>query len=119
MRLIDNASGWQDAGVGDVIGIHMYRNPKPPPPQPHRASVLGECGALPLAFPGNEDFAEGTRRYQELLGRFHGFHKSQALSAVVYTQLTNVENERNGLLTYDRAVIQVDADKIAAANRGH
>jgi hypothetical protein len=117
-RLIDNASGWQDAGVGDVIDIHMYRNPKPPPPQPDRASVLGECGALPLAFPGNEDFAEGTRRYQELLGRLHGFNKSQALSAVVYTQLTNVENERNGLLTYDRAVIQVEADKIAAANRG-
>jgi hypothetical protein len=36
----------------------------------------------------------------------------------VYTQLTNVENERNGLLTYDRAVIQVDVDKVASANRG-
>lgn len=40
------------------------------------------------------------------------------LSAVVYTQITNVENERNGLLTYDRAVIQVDVGKAAAANRG-
>jgi len=37
---------------------------------------------------------------------------------VVYTQLTNVENNRNGLLTYDRAVIQVDMDKVASANCG-
>ena len=117
-RLIDNASGWEDAKVGDVLDIHMYRRPKPPPPQPDRAIVLGECGGMPLAFPANADFAEGTRRYQDLLRLFHGYCISDGLSAAVYTQLTNVENERNGLLTYDRAVIQVDVDKVAAANRG-
>jgi beta-galactosidase/beta-glucuronidase len=117
-RLIDNASGWQDAGLGDVLDIHMYRNPKAPPPQPDRASVLGECGGMPLAFPANADFAEGTRRYEELLRRLHGYCRSDGLSAAVYTQITNVENERNGLLTYDRAVIQVDVAKVAAANRG-
>ncbi len=116
--MIDNASGWEDAKVGDVLDIHMYRRPKPPPPQPDRAIVLGECGGMPLAFPANADFAEGTRRYQDLLRLFHGYCISDGLSAAVYTQLTNVENERNGLLTYDRAVIQVDVDKVAAANRG-
>src|SRR5207244_4115242 len=35
----------------------------------------------------------------------------------VYTQITDVETEANGLLTYDRAVIKPDAEKIAAANR--
>jgi hypothetical protein len=50
------------------------------------------------------------------LGR--GYCRSDGLSAVVYTQITHVENERNGLLTYDRAVIQVDVGKAAAANRG-
>ena len=117
-RLIDNASGWQDAGLGDVLDVHMYRRPKAPPPQPDRASALGECGGMPLAFPANADFVEGSRRYAELLQLFHGYNNLEALSAVVYTQLTNVENERNGLLTYDRAVIQVDVDKVAAANRG-
>ncbi|MEI6178481.1 MAG: sugar-binding domain-containing protein [Verrucomicrobiota bacterium] len=117
-RLIDGASGWDDAMVGDVLDLHMYRHPKPPPPQPDRAIMLGECGGMPLAFPANADFAEGTRRYQDLLRLFHGYYKADGLSAAVYTQLTNVENERNGLLTYDRAVIQVDVDKVAAANRG-
>ncbi len=117
-RLIDNASGWQDAGVGDVLDVHMYRNPKAPPAQPDRACVLGECGGMPLAFPANADFAEGSRRYAELIQRLRGYSGSDALSAVVYTQLTNVENERNGLLTYDRSIIQVDVEKVAAANRG-
>lgn len=116
-RLINAASGWQDDGLGDVLDVHMYRRPKTPPPQLERASVLGECGGMPLAFPANADFVEGSRRYAELLQLFHGYNNSEALSAVVYTQLTNVENERNGLLTYDRGVIQVDVDKVAAANR--
>jgi hypothetical protein len=117
-RLVDNASGCEDAKVGDVLDMHMYRNPKAPPPQPGRAGVLGECGGLPLAYPGNADFSDGTRRYEELLQRLHGYRKSDGLSAVVYTQITNVENERNGLLTYDRAVIQIDVTRAAAANRG-
>ena len=65
----------------------------------------------------NADFTDGTRRYEEPLQRLHGFREFQTLSAVVCTQLTDVENERNGLLTYDRAVIQVDVDKVAEANR--
>ena len=117
-RLINSASGWDDAKVGDILDIHMYRNPKPPPPQPDRAGVLGECGGMPLAFPANADFAEGSRRYAELLDKIHGFHNEQAMSGAVYTQITNVENERNGLLTFDRAVIQVNVDEVAAANRG-
>ena len=117
-RLIDGASGWENSDAGDVFDLHMYRHPKPPPPQPDKAIVLGECGGMPLAFPANADFAEGTRRYQDLLRLFHGYCDSDGLSAAVYTQITNVENERNGLLTYDRAVIQVDVDKVAAANRG-
>ena len=40
---------------------------------------------------------------------------SDGLSAAVYTQLTDVETESNGLLTYDRKVIKVDLEKTAAA----
>jgi hypothetical protein len=40
------------------------------------------------------------------------------MSAAVYTQITDVETEANGLLTYDRAVLKVDLDRAAAANRG-
>jgi len=117
-RLINNASGWEDAGVGDVFDIHMYRHTKAPPPQPDRAGVIGECGGIPLAFPANADFVEGTRRYEELIRRLRTSHTTEALSGVVYTQLTNVRGERNGLLTYDRSVIQVIVDRVSAANRG-
>jgi len=40
------------------------------------------------------------------------------MSAAIYTQITDVETECNGLLTYDRALIKVDLDKVAAANAG-
>jgi len=42
----------------------------------------------------------------------------RGLSAAVYTQLTDVETEANGLLTYDRAIIKADVGRVAAANKG-
>jgi len=47
-----------------------------------------------------------------------GLKDTLGLSAAVYTQTTDVEIEANGLLTYDRAVIKVDVDRVAAVNRG-
>ncbi|MDA0765337.1 MAG: glycoside hydrolase family 2 [Verrucomicrobia bacterium] len=117
-RLIDNASGWEDAKVGDVFDIHMYRHPMPPAPQPDRAGVLGECGAFRFGDASNADFVKGTGLYTELLGKFHRYHNEQGMSGVVYTQLVDVEGERNGLMTYDRSVIQVNVEKVADANRG-
>ena len=43
----------------------------------------------------------------------------KGLSAAVYTQTTDVEVEVNGLMTYDRAMVKMDMDKVAAANHGH
>src|SRR5262249_46328444 len=42
----------------------------------------------------------------------------KGLSGAVYTQLTDVESEANGLITYDREVIKVDLERVSAANRG-
>ena len=44
--------------------------------------------------------------------------REQGLNAAVYTQLTDVETECNGLVTYDRAFVKGDAARMAAANRG-
>jgi hypothetical protein len=38
----------------------------------------------------------------------------KGLAAAVYTQTTDVEVEVNGLMTYDRAVLKLDADNIRA-----
>jgi len=129
-RLVDSASGWTDTGAGDLHDIHKYPGPAAPDPEPQRASVLGEFGGLGLAinghtwtekswgYRGTADSAELTARYIGLLRRVWGFQQSHGLSAAVYTQIADTETECNGLLTYDRDVIKVDVQKVAAANRG-
>ncbi len=129
-RLVNNASGWTDTKVGDVIDVHNYPNPRSPAPEAARAAVLGEFGGLGLGVDGhtwtNKNWAyQGTTssdhltsRYEALLRRVWGFQEKPGLSAAVYTQTTDVETEINGLLTYDRAVMKVDVLRISAANRG-
>ncbi len=129
-RLVNSASGWTDRKVGDVIDWHRYPAPGSPAPEPKRAAVLGEFGGLGLAIPGHlwkadhwgykgmRDPEDLTRTYEKFLKDAYGLRESAGLSAIVYTQITDVEVECNGLLTYDRAVIKPDVDRIAAANRG-
>lgn len=130
-RLINNASGWNDTGVGDLNDIHVYPGPACPEPDAKRAVVLGEFGGLGLTVKGHtwskdawgyrqmNDRGELTARYCNLLRRAYDLEREQGLSAIVYTQTTDVETECNGLFTYDREVLKVDPVKVAAANRGH
>ncbi len=129
-RLVNNASGWTDQKVGDVNDIHAYPAPQSPPAEPGRAVVLGEFGGLGLAIPGHTWKAEHwgyqgmanqdqlTAKYETFLQSVYQFKDSPGLCAAVYTQITDVEVECNGLLTYDRAVIKPDLERIAAVNRG-
>jgi hypothetical protein len=59
-----------------------------------------------------------TRKYEQMLKETYELRDSAGLAAAVYTQTTDVEIEANGLLTYDRAVLKVDPERVAAANRG-
>ncbi|MFG0284678.1 MAG: sugar-binding domain-containing protein [Phycisphaerales bacterium JB039] len=131
-RLVNAASGWTDRGVGDVHDIHSYPGPAAPALEPDRAAVLGEFGGLGLPVEGHlwrdrdnwgyrtyETAADLTDAYVELLERLH-LLIGRGLGAAVYTQTTDVEIEVNGLMTYDRAVIKVDAERAAeAAQRLH
>jgi len=129
-RLANNASGWTDKPVGDVVDMHRYPGPGAPPVEPRRAGVLGEFGGLGLGVDGHTwtkktwgyrgmtSSEELTRRYTRLLQGVWGLRDTQALSAAIYTQITDVETECNGLLTYDRSVIKVDLAKVLAANQG-
>ena len=131
LRLVDCASGWTDRpGVGDVHDLHAYPHPAAPPAEPKRAGVLGEFGGLGLGVDGHTwspktwgyQGAAGrddlTRKYEGLLRESWELKDAKGLNAVVYTQITDVETEANGLLTYDREVIKVDTKRVAAANRG-
>jgi hypothetical protein len=129
-RLVNNASGWNDMGAGDVNDVHVYPGPGAPRADGKRANVLGEFGGLGLSLKGhlwNEktwsyrgvaDSADLTRQYERLLKRVYDLKEKQGLNAAIYTQLTDVEVEANGLLTYDREITKVDVNRVAAANRG-
>jgi hypothetical protein len=129
-RIVNNASGWFDGKCGDLIDMHKYPGPGSPEPETNRAAVLGEFGGLGLGLKGHTWAQENwgyqgmadqdklTEKYLALLSRAWGLKDEPGLSAVVYTQTTDVETECNGLMTYDRAVIKVNPEKGRAANLG-
>jgi hypothetical protein len=128
-RLVNNASGWTDKKCGDVSDIHSYPNPRCPPLEEKRASVLGEFGGLGLAVEGHmwkkenwgyrgmADADELVRTYERLLQKAYELKDAPGLCACVYTQTTDCEVECNGLMTYDR-IVKGDLARIAAANKG-
>ena len=122
-RLVDNASGWTDRGVGDVVDEHHYPGPGMPEPEENRAAVLGEFGGEALVVKDHlwiQDFSEAPTHYEtsqskEALRRTYDRMiqevdslKEEGLAEAVYTQTTDVESEVNGVMTYDRAVIKFD-----------
>jgi hypothetical protein len=128
-RLVDNASGWDDADAGAVIDRHEYVGPSTPRPSATRAAVLGEFGGLGLKVAGHEwnpqksfnyemqsDAGHLNERYLGLIGRLPALMELGGLSAAVYTQLTDVETEVNGIMTYDRAQVKFDQAKLKAAH---
>ena len=129
-RLVNNASGWTDKNAGDVMDIHNYPKPLSPKAEPKRAIVLGEFGGLGLAIPnhtwkkehwgykGMQDNEQLTSTYETFLKKVYEYKDNPGLSAAVYTQITDVEVECNGLLTYDRAIIKPDLNRISLANQG-
>ncbi len=129
-RLVSNASGWVDQRVGDLMDIHVYPGPGAPKVEARRAGVLGEFGGIGLPLKGHMWQAENwgyegaadrealTTRYVDLLAAVHDLKVNAGLAAAVYTQTTDVETETNGLLTYDRAVVKLDAARVRAANQG-
>ncbi|MBM3293627.1 MAG: beta-galactosidase [Candidatus Aminicenantes bacterium] len=130
-RLVNNASGWTDKGVGDVVDIHAYPGPAMPPVEEKRAAVLGEFGGLGLPISGHLWQAEGNwgyrnfndiqayeRRYADLLKSLYPL-VDKGLAAAVYTQTSDCEIEVNGLATYDREVVKLDPARFSALNRGY
>lgn len=126
-RVVDSTSGWHDRGVTDVISKHIYFTPikvkagaKP--------YVLSEFGGFSHRVNGhtfnNKMFGYKIYNSPESLAKAYKktFERviipqiSKGLSATVYTQLTDVEDELNGLLTYDRKVVKIPVDVLKKIN---
>ena len=126
-RLVSNASGWLDHQCGDIVDAHRYPGPAMPALEPNRVAVLGEFGGQGLAIPGHmwQEKTWGYKasgnpdalatRYQQFIDDLKPL-KARGLSAAIYTQTTDVEIEKNGLLTYDRKVAKIPVAKLAAMN---
>ena len=127
-RLANPTSGWVDRNVGDVHDMHNYPGPGMFPVGNDRASVLGEFGGLGWPIEGHcwldkknwgyrsfTDQAALRESYAGLVARLRPLIGS-GLSAAVYTQTTDVEIEVNGLMTYDRELVKMDAEWLAKTN---
>lgn len=125
-RLVSNASGWTDKNVGDILDHHHYPSPVAPVDS-NRAVVCGEYGGVKYAI-DNHMWKSGwgyttVNSGEELMDYFEGymetikgFKNTKGLSGVVYTELTDVEIELNGFITYDRKVIKVDVNRMKNIN---
>lgn len=127
-RIVDTTSGWHDLGHSDVISKHIYFTPIKVK-KGNRPYVLSEFGGLGLKLKGHtfNDKMFGykvyfskdslTKAYSRLYNNVIIPQIKDGLSAAVYTQLTDVEDELNGLMTYDREVEKIDRDVLRNINK--
>ncbi|MDL5351571.1 sugar-binding domain-containing protein [Microbacterium sp. zg-YB36] len=128
-RPTDHASGWHDQDAGDLRSLHVYFRPvRVPRGSDRRVLAVTEYGGYSLAVPQHTWTRKvfGYRRYRSrtaLLRAIERLHDreiapaiARGLAATVYTQLTDVEDEVNGMVTYDRRFVKVDELAVRAMN---
>ncbi|MCD8075369.1 MAG: glycoside hydrolase family 2 [Lachnospiraceae bacterium] len=125
-RLIDHASGWFDQGGGDIKSVHNYFRPLKVK-NDRRPFVISEYGGYTYSVPGHvysdvpygyrsystkEEFTEALKKLQKNIREL----SSRGLSGAVYTQLSDIEEETNGLYTWDRKVCKVTEAEVGIVN---
>lgn len=117
-RLINEACGWFDQCGGDMYSIHSYFKPLRVRPQKDRVVALTEYGGCSFAIPGHvvseKEFGyksckskeELTAQYRKLWTQKVCANLKRGLSAACYTQTSDVEEEINGIFTYDREEVK-------------
>lgn len=127
-RLIDSTSGWHDKGVGDFVSKHIYFTPLKMKGDEERILSLSEFGGFALREEGHVETKRsfGYKKFktkeglQKALVRLYSKVRSlivkKGLGVAVYTELTDVEDELNGLWTYDRKVLKVDESLMRSLN---
>ena len=130
-RLIDYASGgnfYTDC-CGEIHDIHNYPEPIMYLYDPARINVLGEYGGLGMPVKGHlwqDSDNWGYAQYKtadEVLKTYETYAVKLSylidygFSAAIYTQITDVEGEVNGLMTYDRKIVKLDVDRLREINK--
>lgn len=129
-RLVNPASGGNHYEVGDMVDMHNYPDPVVGVFDRNRANVLGEYGGIGLSIEGHlwekenswgynslkHNSEDATNTYIDLAEKLKDLIPYY-YSAAIYTQITDVESEVNGLMTYDREIVKMDEDKIKKINQ--
>lgn len=128
-RPFDLTSGWFDQGGGDYCSRHIYFRAPKIKNDGRRLLSLSEFGGYSCAIEGHtysakevgyKSFKDPKKTSDGLLNIFtdhlERLIEQEALSSSVLTQLTDVENEINGLVTYDREVVKIDVDAFKEEN---
>ncbi|MBD5086387.1 MAG: glycoside hydrolase family 2 [Clostridiales bacterium] len=126
-RLVDHASGWADHG-GDIKSIHRYIPNLKIPRNEKRPVALTEFGGYSMNIQehsqlekvfGYENFND-QKSLDEALEKLWTNEiipaKADGLCASIYTQVSDVQDEINGIVTYDRQVVKVDVNALKALN---
>lgn len=126
-RLIDEASGWFDQGEGHIRSIHDYFFPLKVQPE-KRVTALTEFGGFSFSIPGHRMYRKvyGYRIYHDSVSLTRGYrewHEKELLPAVdhgisasIYTQLSDVEEEVNGIISYDREIVKLEKETVQEMN---
>ena len=128
-RIVDSVSGWHDQGVGktELLSLHTYYT-KLKVPKDSRPVVLSEFGGYSLKVDGHvfceKEFGYKTfKTKQELQSAVEVLYLKKlkplikkGLCGAVYTQVSDVEEEINGLVTYDRKVQKIDTELFKIIN---
>ncbi len=127
-RLVDSASGWYDQGAGDFNSIHNYFFPFRVPKADGRILILSEFGGYSYLEKEHSEAEKvyGYRKFKDRLALNEAIQKlykktiipniPKGLSGCIYTQVSDVQDECNGLLTEDRKMIKIDMKKMKKIN---
>ena len=126
-RLYDHASGWHDQKSGEIKSMHVYFKKVKLPKEEGRCIILSEFGGLVLPIEGHlikgnsvyrkfKDTNAFIKAYKDMIERDVIANIPKGLSASIYTQLSDVEEETNGFVTYDREVVKFDTKTIKEIN---
>ena len=127
-RLVDSASGWFDQNCGDINSLHYYFLGLPVP-ESDRVLALSEFGGYSLRIPKHSACRNiyGYKKFKTEKELTDGFAKlmkdtivpsvTKGYSATIYTQLSDIEEETNGLLTYDRRKVKMNPSVVQKWNK--
>ena len=125
-RLVNQASGWNYFGVGDIVDQHNYPDPMCPVSL-NQSVACGEFGGVWLGVqnhtwsPGSGEVTPAqaatsvASQFEPLANELPDLIQGRGMSAAVYTEISDVEIELAGLRTYDRKILKPDLHRMQIA----